>query len=307
MRSTPPSDYVGRFAPSPSGPLHFGSLIAAAASWFDARAAGGRWLLRIDDVDTPRVVPGAAEDILATLERFGFFWDAEPVWQSRRSEAYAAALERLQQDGMLFACACSRRELADSALARDGSHVYPGTCREGLPPGRTARALRIRAQGCIRFEDILQGPQREDLEKDVGDFVVRRADGIFAYQLAVVVDDAEAGVTDIVRGADLLASTSRQIYLQQQLGLPTPRYAHVPVALSPTGQKLSKQNLARAIAPLSPAATLHAALEFLGQAPPARLATASLQEIHDWGIAHWRLAAVAHTPALNTPPAFTAQ
>lgn len=299
--------YVGRFAPSPSGPLHFGSLVAAAASWFDARAAGGRWLLRIDDVDTPRCVPGAAEDILATLRRFGFDWDDEPVWQSRRNAAYHAALLRLREAGQVFDCACSRKELADSALARDGSHVYPGTCRNGLPVGRKARAERVRVSGTIGFTDLVQGAQHENLEREVGDFVVRRADGLFAYQLAVVVDDFDAGVTDIVRGADLLASTTRQIHLQHLLGLPTPRYAHVPVALSALGEKLSKQTLASAIDRCEPSAALHAALGFLGQNPPPELATAALAEVHDWGVSHWRLDCVPRTPGRPAPAAFTAK
>lgn len=299
--------YVGRFAPSPSGPLHFGSLVAAAASWFDARAAGGRWLLRIDDVDTPRCVPGAAEDILATLRRFGFDRDDEPAWQSRRDAAYHAALLRLREAGQVFDCACSRKELADSALARDGSHVYPGTCRNGLPAGRRARAERVRVNGTIAFTDLVQGAQHEDLEHEVGDFVVRRADGLFAYQLAVVVDDFDAGVTDIVRGADLLASTTRQIHLQHLLGLPTPRYAHVPVALSARGEKLSKQTLASAIDRCEPSAALHAALDFLGQSPPPELATATLAEVHDWGVSHWRLDRVPRSPGRPAPAAFTAK
>ncbi|MDX5446364.1 MAG: tRNA glutamyl-Q(34) synthetase GluQRS [Zoogloeaceae bacterium] len=299
-----PVSYVGRFAPSPSGPLHFGSLVAAAASWFDARSAGGRWLLRIDDVDTPRCVPGAAEDILATLQRFGFEWDASPVWQSLRLPAYRAAFERLREAGQLFPCACSRKELADSALASDGSRVYPGTCRSGLPAGREPRAWRVRVQGTLDFDDAIQGPQHEELVRDVGDFVVLRADGLFAYQLAAVVDDADAGVTDIVRGADLLASTSRQIVLQRLLGLATPRYAHVPVVVDMAGDKLSKQTLAQPVDILPPAAALHAALDFLGQDPPAELARAPLAEVHAWGIAHWCLEAVPRAPSGPLPAAF---
>lgn len=305
MTATPP--LTGRFAPSPTGPLHFGSLVAAAASWFDARARGGRWLLRIDDVDTTRSVPGAAEDILATLQRFGFEADEAPVWQSRRTEAYREAFERLRAAGLVFPCACSRKELADSALAADGSHVYPGTCRDGLPAGREARAWRVRVGGSVAFDDAVQGHQAEDMQRDVGDFVVLRADGLFAYQLAVVVDDAEAGVSDIVRGADLLASTSRQVFLQHLLGIATPRYAHVPVAVNAAGEKLSKQTLARAIAAHPAEQTLHAALCFLGQNPPPELARASLAEVHDWGIAHWRLEDVPHSPVGPTPAAFTAE
>lgn len=287
------SPYIGRFAPSPSGPLHFGSLVAAVGSCLEARRHGGRWLLRIEDVDAPRTVAGAADAIIATLTRFGFEWDADIVWQSRHTEAYAAALERLKADGHAFPCACTRRELADSALTRDGSHRYPGTCRDGLPPGRSARAWRVRAAGVARFDDAIQGPQQEDLEADVGDYIVLRADGLFAYQLAVVVDDAEAGVTHVVRGADLLDSTARQIHLQRLLGLPTPAYAHLPVATNAAGEKLSKQTLAQAIDDHPPAAALTAALAFLGQQPPRDLAQAPLARVWDWALANWSLANVA--------------
>lgn len=284
---------VGRFAPSPSGPLHFGSLVAAVGSFLDARHRGGRWLLRIEDVDTARTVPGAADAILATLTRFGFEWDGEIVWQSRRLDAYAAALERLQRDGHVFPCACTRREMADSALAPDGSRRYPGTCRNGLAPGRTARAWRVRTgPEPVRFEDAIQGMQQQDLAREVGDYVVLRADGVFAYQLAVVVDDAEAGVTHVVRGADLLDSTARQIHLQGLLGLPQPAYAHLPVATNGAGEKLSKQTLARAIDDHPPATALLAALVFLGQQPPCALARATLPQIWAWAHAHWQLARV---------------
>lgn len=292
MTSAPPPGYVGRFAPSPSGPLHFGSLVAALGSCLDARRRGGRWLLRIEDVDAPRTVPGAAEAIIATLSRCGFEWDGDIVWQSRRTGAYAAALERLKAGGDVFPCACTRREMADSALTRDGSRRYPGTCRNGLPPGRRARAWRVRAEGLIRFDDAIQGPQQEDLAADVGDYVVLRADGLFAYQLAVVVDDAEAGVTDVVRGADLLDSTVRQIHLQSLLGMPHPVYAHLPVATNAAGEKLSKQTLARAIDAHPPGAALAAALDFLGQRPPAGLAQAPVREVWNWALANWTLADV---------------
>lgn len=295
--SRPPT---GRFAPSPSGPLHFGSLVAAAGSYLDARSRGGRWLLRIEDVDTPRTVEGAADGLIATLARFGFEWDGDIVWQSRRTAAYAAALERLKAAGHAFACACTRREMADSALTRDGSRRYPGTCRNGLPPGRSARAWRVRADGVVAFDDAVQGPQREDLAQDSGDYVVLRADGLFAYQLAVVVDDADAGVTHVVRGADLLDSTARQIHLQQLLSFPQPAYAHLPVATNAAGEKLSKQTLARAVDAHPPAAALVAALRFLGQAPPAGLDRAALTEVWSWALHHWRLAAVPrcrHAPA----------
>lgn len=284
--------YVGRFAPSPTGPLHFGSLIAAVGSYLDARAHGGRWLLRIDDLDEARCVAGAADNIIATLERFGFDWDGEIVWQTRRLDAYRAALDRLRERRQVFGCACTRREIADSALARDGSRVYPGTCRNGLPSGRSARAWRVRVDGQITFDDAVQGAQHENLPVETGDFVVLRADGMFAYQLAVVVDDASAGVNNVVRGADLLDSTGRQIVLQDMLDVPRPRYAHLPVVVNAHGEKLSKQTLASAIDDANPRAAWLAALTFLGQNPPDTLSDASVAEIREWAINHWSLARV---------------
>jgi len=257
---------IGRFAPSPTGPLHFGSLAAALASWLDARAAGGRWLVRIEDLDRPRVQPGAADAILQTLVALGLAWDGEVLYQSRREALYRQTLEQLKAH--TYACGCSRREIADSSLglAVDGARIYPGTCRAGIPPGKAARALRVRTMAEeIRFIDRVQGEQSQQLAREVGDFVLYRADGLFAYQLAVVVDDAAHGVTDVVRGADLLDSTVRQIYLQRLLGVPTPRYLHVPVAVNARGEKLSKQTGARPIDPGRPAAEIAAALRFLGQ------------------------------------------
>ena len=257
--------YVGRFAPSPTGPLHFGSLVAALASWLDARAARGRWLVRIEDLDAPRTQPGAAQEILGTLGRLGLEWDGEPVFQSKRTGVYEAALHELRDH--TYWCACTRREIADSSLgiAGDGAQIYPGTCRAGMSPGRAPRALRLKAGAqAIAFEDRVQGRQEQVLARDVGDFVVHRADGQFAYQLAVVVDDADCGITDIVRGADLLDSTPRQIHLQRLLGYPTPSYLHIPAALNERGEKLSKQTGA---APID-AVRWGAALQFLGQ-PPA--------------------------------------
>jgi glutamyl-Q tRNA(Asp) synthetase len=261
---------TGRFAPSPTGPLHFGSLVAALASWLDARAAGGRWLVRIEDLDPPREQPGAADDILRTLERLGLYWDGEVIFQRERTALYQKSLENLRQ--FTYWCGCTRREVADSSLglAADGAQIYPGTCRNGLPLGRPPRALRLKVSGSIDFIDRVQGPQRQNLENDVGDFVLLRADGQFAYQLAVVVDDAEQGVTDVVRGADLLGSTARQIFLQRRLGLATPRYLHVPAAVDAAGEKLSKQTGA---GPVSDA-DLRRALAFLGQAETDSLAEA---------------------------------
>jgi glutamyl-Q tRNA(Asp) synthetase len=256
--------YIGRFAPSPTGPLHFGSLVAAIASWLDARAQEGRWLLRLEDLDKLRELPGATDDILRTLERLGLYWDGEPVFQSRRGERYAGALERLQPH--CYPCACSRREIADSSLglASDGAQIYPGTCREGIAAGKAPRALRVRVPAApVAFDDRVQGHQRQALAVDVGDFVLRRADGVVSYQLAVVVDDAAQGVTDVVRGADLLDSTARQIHLQRLLGYPTPRYLHLPVAVNAAGEKLSKQTGAAPVA--DPKRAIADALRFLGQ------------------------------------------
>ncbi len=258
--------YRGRFAPSPTGPLHFGSLVAAAASWLDARAAGGRWLLRMEDLDSPRVQPGAAGEILGTLRQLGLHWDGEVTYQSARSARYDEALQRLSAH--TYWCGCTRREIADSSLglAADGAAIYPGTCRDGLPAGRPRRALRLRVDDArIVFTDRVQGRREQVLSRDVGDFVLYRADGQHAYQLAVVVDDAAQGITDVVRGADLIDSTARQIYLQRLLGLPTPRYLHVPVAVNAAGEKLSKQTGAEPIDVSRPAHELRRALAFLGQ------------------------------------------
>ncbi|MBL8453772.1 MAG: tRNA glutamyl-Q(34) synthetase GluQRS [Zoogloea sp.] len=290
MASMPP---VGRFAPSPTGPLHFGSMVAALGSCLSVRTRGGRWLLRIEDVDAPRSVPGAADGILRTLEAYGFAWDGEVVWQTRRTAAYQAAFERLEAAGMLFGCACTRREMADSALARDGTRRYPGTCRAGLAAGREARAWRLRVPaGRIRFDDGVQGVIEEDVAADVGDFVLLRADGLFAYQLAVVVDDAEAGVTEVLRGADLLDSTARQIVLQRLLDYPTPAYAHLPVATNAAGEKLSKQTLARSVDGQDPARVLVDALDFLGQGPPVDLAESGLDAVWQWAMGNWSLTRV---------------
>jgi len=287
------SAYRGRFAPSPTGPLHFGSLVAAVASFVDARAQGGSWLVRMEDLDPPRVVPGAADDILRTLEAFGLHWDETVVYQSARHAAYEAALQRLEARGAIFPCACTRKEIADSALGPDGTPIYPGTCRNGLQPGKTGRAIRVRVDDAvIRFVDRLQGEVVQELARSVGDFVVRRADGVYAYQLAVVVDDAWQGVTDVVRGADLLDSTPRQIHLQRLLDLPTPRYLHVPVATNARGEKLSKQTLAAPVDAKRPGCGLTAALDFLGHPVPDALRGAPPADILDWAVAHWNPAAL---------------
>jgi glutamyl-Q tRNA(Asp) synthetase len=261
------NNYVGRFAPSPSGPLHAGSMVAAVASYLDARAHRGRWLVRIEDVDEGRSVAGAAEGMLALLDSLGMHSDGEVVWQSRRKHLYQQACERLA--GAAYPCGCNRREIADSrlGLAPDGSAIYPGTCRHGLAPGRTARSIRVRVPdgdaAVITFQDRFAGRVSQRLDTESGDFVLKRADGFWAYQLAVVVDDAEQGVTDIVRGADLIDSTARQIYLQRLLGFPSPRYLHVPVIRNSNGEKLSKQTGALAINRDQPLSTLMDAANFL--------------------------------------------
>ena len=282
--------YRGRFAPSPTGPLHFGSLVAAAGSFLEARTRGGEWLVRMEDLDPPRVEAGAADGILRTLEACGLDWDGQVLHQSARNDAYHSALHRLRELHLVYPCACSRREIADSAIAGTEGPVYPGTCRGGIAAGRGARALRLDTSGAaIAFEDALQGHITCQLERESGDFVLYRSDGVYAYQLAVVVDDAEQGITDVVRGADLLASTPRQIYIQQLLRLPQPRYAHLPVAVNARGEKLSKQTLALPVDAAQPLPALMAALSFLGQPPPLGLERATVRELWAWAMGNWRL------------------
>ena len=262
------SGYIGRFAPSPTGPLHFGSLVAAVASWIDARAHGGQWLVRIEDVDATRTVKGADDAILRTLEALGLTWDGEVQWQSRRSAHYEAALERLRAAGYVYRCRCSRKEIADSGLVGLEGAIYPGTCRRlGLPAGASLAERVIAPSARVTFVDRAIGAVSQDVAADIGDFVVRRRDGLFAYQLAVVVDDALQGVTHVVRGADLLWSTPRQIFLQRALGYPTPRYLHFPVVTNAAGEKLSKQAGAAAIDLANGVGLVREALAFLGHSP----------------------------------------
>ena len=283
-----PTTYRGRFAPSPSGPLHFGSLIAALGSYLDARHHHGTWLVRMEDLDTPRTVPGAADEILRTLENFGLLWDESVIFQGQRTHAYETALQHLQNNNMTYPCACTRKEIADSSLHGIDGQIYPGTCRKGILSGRTGRTWRIRTD-CqpIEFADILQGGVKQTLEREIGDFVVKRADGLFAYQLAVVVDDAFQDITHVVRGADLIDSTPRQIFLQHLLGLPTPHYLHLPVATNMQGEKLSKQTLAKPLDNSNPAPLLLQALRFLRQNPPDWLAGADAVSILNWAVSHW--------------------
>jgi len=286
--------HVGRFAPSPTGPLHFGSLLAALASNLEARAAGGRWLVRMEDLDPPREEPGTADAILRTLEAYGFEWDG-PVWyQSQRSEAYEMALADLRRGDLAYDCGCTRKEIRAVAEAGGFGAIYPGTCRNGLPPGKAPRIIRLRVPDRrLGFEDAVQGWFEQDLAREVGDFPVRRGDGLYAYQLAVVVDDAAQGVTHVVRGADLLDSTPRQIHLQHCLGLALPAYAHIPVAASPQGLKLSKQTQAPPLPDDDPVPYLVRALTFLGQPPPPGGEALSLDAFWQWAREIWELGRVA--------------
>ena len=289
--------YIGRFAPSPTGPLHAGSLVAALASWLDARAHGGQWLVRVEDVDTPRCVPGADALILQQLAAVGLHPDATPVWQSQRGDLYAQALARLQRDGWVYGCACSRKEIAQAQAAlgltqqqRHGELVYPGTCRAGTK-GREPRAWRLLSSAdregrqplVIDWSDRRLGAQRQQLDTAVGDFVLKRADGLWAYQLAVVVDDAAQGITHIVRGEDLADNTPRQIRLQQLLALPTPSYLHTPLVLGANGEKLSKQNGAAALDLSDPLHAIRAAAAVLG----LRLQAATLADALAEGVQAW--------------------
>jgi glutamyl-Q tRNA(Asp) synthetase len=294
-----PKPYRGRFAPSPTGPLHFGSMVAAVGSFIEARHRGGEWLVRMEDLDPPREAPGAADDILRTLEAFGLHWDGEVVYQSRRHALYEEALEKLQARDALYACACSRREIADSSVSGVDGLVYPGTCRGGIAPGRVPRAWRVKVDGQkIEFNDAIQGRMSCDLAADFGDFVVRRADGFFAYQLAVVVDDAAQGIIGIVRGADLIESTPRQIYLQRLLGLPTPDYLHLPAALNAQSEKLSKQTFAAPLDAARPLPALFQVMRFLGQDVPPELAADSLADFWRWAVENWDVGCVPRVPGI---------
>lgn len=278
---------IGRFAPSPTGPLHFGSLVAAVGSYCDARAQHGKWLLRMEDIDPPREQKGAANLILHQLENYGFEWDGPVLYQHTRYDAYQAALAQLQAQGDIFWCRCSRSELA---LHR--SPIYTGRCREFCTPLADA-AIRLRVPDrLVCFTDRLLGEHQDNVAHTVGDFVIRRRDQLFAYQLAVVVDDAYQGITDVVRGADLLDNTARQIVLQQLLGVPTPRYMHLPLVRHADGQKLSKQSFAPALPLPAQPLLLWQALHFLGQHPPIELQNMPAPAILHWGVTHWQIARI---------------
>lgn len=288
--STVRTPYVGRFAPSPSGPLHAGSAVAALASYLDARAHGGLWLVRMEDLDTPRNMPGADQTILHQLQALGMVWDGEILYQSRRLTAYQSAFDILLSLSLVYPCACTRREIADSVLRLqghfpEGERPYPGTCRFGLPKGRQALSWRVRIpEGQISFCDRWLGPMCQNVAQAVGDFVLRRADGIWAYQLAVVVDDAFQGVTHVVRGQDLLSSTARQLLLGEMLSLPIPEYLHVPVVTDSMGLKLSKQNGAAALDLTNPLGVLQRAWADLGFDP---LPVVDVQGFWDMAIPVW--------------------
>lgn len=285
---------IGRFAPSPTGPLHFGSLLAALASYLEAKTKSGLWLVRMEDLDKPREMPGAADHILHTLEAFGFEWDGEVVYQSQRSTLYQEALSQLKAKSLVYQCDCSRREIADSAQHGIDGLVYPGICRHKVSV-KTPHASRIMVNSTpIAFDDAIQGQIEQNLAHDIGDFVLKRADGLYAYQLAVVVDDVEQKITHIVRGADLLDSTPRQIYVQQLLNYPTPQYAHIPVASNVLGEKLSKQTLAPAIDATQASIWLTQALNFLGQQAPRELAAHSTSDVWQWAQQHWDINKIPH-------------
>lgn len=295
MTASQTSSYIGRFAPTPSGHLHFGSLVAALASYLDARAVGGRWLLRMEDLDPPREEPGAQAAIIKALESYGFEWDGEMVRQSERHAAYAEVLDRLFNQGLAYACTCSRKQL-------EPYHgIYPGLCRNA-GHGQEDAAIRLRVPELeYRFTDRVQGEFRQHLGRDVGDFVIRRRDGLYAYQLAVVLDDAWQGVTDIVRGADLLDSTPRQLYLQELLGLPQPRYLHVPLITQPDGHKLGKSYRSPPLAADHATPLLLRALRALGQKTDSEMVHASPREVLSWGIEHWDALLIPRT--LSVPEA----
>lgn len=287
MQTRDPIPYVGRFAPSPTGPLHFGSLVAAVASYLQARTNNGLWLLRIEDIDPPREQPGASDEILEALQRYEFEWDGDVLFQSTSEAEHLAAIDSLVNQDLAYRCRCSRRDLADAARGALGA-IYPGTCRNGCDPGDAAIRIRTNDEE-IAFNDALQGRITQRLESESGDFVIRRRDGLIAYQLAVVIDDGVQGVTEVVRGIDLIGSTTRQIYLQQLLGYRTPDYIHIPVITHAEGDKLSKLTGAPAIDLKSPAKTLYAALKALRQDPPSELSKSDLCEVWSWASESWQI------------------
>ncbi|WP_052470026.1 tRNA glutamyl-Q(34) synthetase GluQRS [Thiolapillus brandeum] len=284
--------YRGRFAPSPSGPLHAGSLVAAVASYADALAHRGQWLVRMEDVDEGRSIPGAADAILKTLECHGFQWHGDVLFQSTRKDRYREVINTLINDDQAYRCACTRKQIQAAGHEGIEGIIYPGTCRQGLPSGQSGKAVRLRTDDRkICFQDRICGTHCQVLSKDIGDFIIQRADGYTAYQLAVVIDDADQGINQVVRGKDLLLSTPRQIRLQEHLGFPRPEYAHVPLLLDEQGRKLSKQDKARPLLDRNPLPALLSAWQYLGQVPPPE-APANQAAFWNWAKTHWDIARV---------------
>jgi glutamyl-Q tRNA(Asp) synthetase len=291
--------YRGRFAPSPTGPLHFGSLVTAVGSYLEAKSRSGEWLVRIENLDTAREIPGASEEILNTLYLLGMEWDGSVVYQNRRQDAYQAALRVLEKQDLIYPCSCSRKEIADSSVLGIEGPVYPGTCRDRKHEPEFSGAWRLCTNNdLIEFEDAVQGIRQQRLQRDIGDFVIRRADGVFAYQLAVVVDDAEQGITHVVRGGDLLNSTPRQIHLQKLLGYSTPSYMHLPVVVNTRGEKLSKQTQAAPVDTSRPVLQLVKAIRFLGQTPPPEVSESSLGSFWMWATENWNREAIPKNMSL---------
>jgi len=296
--------YRGRFAPSPTGPLHLGSMITAVASYLQAKSQNGHWLLRIDDIDTPRVIAGATDDILRTLTCFKMYWDESIFFQSQQQPHYQAALAQLDHQDDIYHCLCSRKQIATIAKPGPYGPIYPGKCRhlkQHAPHHRSAIRLKTHAT-CITINDRVQGKVSQNIQQDIGDFVIQRADDIFAYQLSVVVDDYQQAITEIVRGFDLLDSTPRQVYLQQQLHFPTPSYAHVPILVNPQRQKLSKQNLATAVSHHHPEKTLLKIFQWLGLSPPTELQRETLDTLWYWAMEHWQLTTIPRVNTITVDP-----
>jgi glutamyl-Q tRNA(Asp) synthetase len=295
--------YIGRFAPSPTGPLHFGSLLAAVASYLEAKIQQGKWLVRMEDLDKPREMDGAAKNILSTLVAFGFEWDGQVMYQSQRDSAYTQALATLKTKHFIYPCTCTRKEIADSSIQQgiEGA-VYPKTCLHQPIKQNHPMAWRVKTNDkIIGFDDVIQGHLTQNIAQDIGDFVLKRADGLFAYQLAVVVDDAEQGITHVVRGADLLNSTPRQLYLQSLLGFETPHYLHIPVAVNADGQKLSKQTLALGLNTQDTVTQLWEALSFLNQQPPEMLKHTNLTRCWEWAVANWDVTKISKVLSIKYP------
>ncbi len=281
------NNYIGRFAPSPTGPLHFGSLVAAVGSYLEAKKNSGKWLLRIEDIDPPREVTGATTSIIKTLEEFDFEWDGDILYQSQRYDIYQEYVDKLIAESQAYPCGCSRKEIAAASPRSANGMVYPGTCRDGLND-KDPRSTRLLTENIdIHFKDQVQGEILQNLEADSGDYIIRRADGLYAYNLAVVIDDQLSGITDIVRGYDLIPCTCQHIYLQRVLHFDTPSYTHLPIAVNNSGQKLSKQNLAKEVNSAQRVKTLYDAITFLNQAPDKSLLNAELQDIWEWAITNW--------------------